>query len=569
MLDLGSKRGGGGIGLTDKERTRHVHVVGATGSGKSKFLEHMIRQDIGRRRGLCLIDPKGSLADDVEAWCASRGLGRTRRIHLVKPGEGGWTAGFNPLRLDRGEVPNVRVDATVAACAQVWGGEDLNETPRLKKILRALFFALAVRHLTLAEAPYLLRAGDPDGTRRMLTTGLPDSVFQFIWDDLNTLSRREFSEYAESTVSRIAQFLTSPSVRLMLGQRSSAIDFRQVMDEGDIVIVNLGLRGGFSREDARVVGALVINDLFLTALGRDEATARRHPFTLYVDEAHDFLSGDVEGLLDRTRSLGLHAVLAHQRLGQLTSRGDNIYSAVMGSTRTKIVFGGLQDDDAAVMARELMRDEIDLQEAKPILDRRVVVGDEPWWSESETWSDTTSESRTTTDTSGLSETNTTGKSSSEQYGSDSDSEPSGSSVGESGSSATSTQQSYSESNASSRSRTEGGSRSEGLRAVWDTAHVPYSLEEQLHRAQVKLRTLPDRFAIVKRSGKHSVRLKTRDVPDALCGAAMVKRFREAAYLKSPYVSTIVVAEAEVAARQALLNVKPKRGPDDEPSFWAE
>ena len=466
-------------------------------------------------------------------------------------------------------MPNVRVDATVAACAQVWGGEDLNETPRLKKILRALFFALAVRDLTLAEAPYLLRAGDPDGTRRALTAGLPDSVFQFIWDDLNALTRREFSEYAESTVSRIAQFLTSPSVRLMLGQRSSAIDFRKVMDEGDIVIVNLGLRGGFSREDARVVGALVINDLFLTALGRDEATARRHPFTLYVDEAHDFLSGDVEGLLDRTRSLGLHAVLAHQRLGQLTSRGENIYSAVMGSTRTKVVFGGLQDDDAAVMARELMRDEIDLQEAKPILDRRVVVGDEPWWFETESWSDTRGETSTTTETTGMSETNTTGESSSEQYVGDSNTEQSGSSVGQSTSDALSTHQSHSTSDSTSHSRTEGGSRHEGLRAVWDTAHVPYSLEEQLHRAQVKLRTLPDRFAIVKRSGKHSVRLKTRDVPDALCGPAMLKRFRETANLQSPYVATVAVAEAEVAMRQALLDVKPKGGSDGEQSFWNE
>ena len=561
MLDFGTTRRGA-VCLTDRERTRHVHVVGATGSGKSKFLEHLIRQDINARRGLCLIDPKGSLAGDIEAWCASRGLGRTRRIHVVRPGEGGWTAGFNPLRLDRGEMPNVRVDATVAACAQVWGGEDLNQTPRLKKVLRAVFFALAVRDLTLAEAPFLLRAADPDGMRRTLTAGLPDSVFQFIWDDLNALSRREFSEYAESTVSRLAQFLASPSVRLMVGQRSSAIDFRRVMDEGDIVIVDLGLRGGFSREDGRVVGALIINDLFLTALSRDEATAKRRPFALYVDEAHDFLTGDVEALLDRTRSLGLHAVLAHQRLGQLTSRGENIYSAVMGSTRTKIVFGGLSDDDAGVMARELMRDEFDLHQANPMLDRRVVVGEEPWWYGATNWSEAENESHTSTATVGASETESAGSTLSEHY--DHDDEATGWNEGENSASASSTHESYSESDGFSRSRTQGGGTHEGVRHQWGVAQTPYKLDELIHFGQVMLRSLPDRMAVVKRAGRHTVRMRTREVPAPLCGAATLARFREQAHERSPYAATVAVAEAEIATRRALLDARSERGVQ---SFW--
>ena len=139
------------ISLTDEERSRHVHIVGASGTGKSKLMESIIRQDILARRGLCLIDPHGALVDEIVAWCASRRLDHHRRIHVVEASDPGWCVGFNPLQLDGATAPSVRVDAMVAACSQVWGGEDMNGTPRLKKTLRAVFYALATRNLTLVE----------------------------------------------------------------------------------------------------------------------------------------------------------------------------------------------------------------------------------------------------------------------------------------------------------------------------------------------------------------------------------------------------------------------------------
>jgi hypothetical protein len=131
----------------------------------------------------------------------------------------------------------------------------------------------------------------------------------------------------------------------------------------------------------------------------------------------------------------------------------------------------------------------------------------------------------------------------------------------------STHDSYSMSESNSWSRSEGGSRQLGLRAVWDTARSPYSLDEHFHLAQVKLRTLPDRFAIVKRSGKRSARIKTRDVPTALCAAAMLKRFRDTAYHHSPYVASVAVAEAEMTRRQANLGMASKEPADV--NFWTE
>jgi hypothetical protein len=122
-VTLGKSRRGE-VRLTDEERSWHIQILGGSGRGKSFLLESMIRQDILAGRGLCLIDPHGTLADQVVEWCASRRLDEFRRVHVIDAADLAWSASFNPLRLDGVSDPSVRVDYMVAACAQVWGGED-------------------------------------------------------------------------------------------------------------------------------------------------------------------------------------------------------------------------------------------------------------------------------------------------------------------------------------------------------------------------------------------------------------------------------------------------------------
>jgi hypothetical protein len=568
---VGTTSTGVQVALTDRERARHVHVLGAIGTGKSKLLESMIRQDIASGRGLCLIDPHGTLADDIEQWCAMRGLGRVRHVHIIRPGDPQFVPGFNPLRTVPGEAVSVRVDAMVNACAQAWGVRDMSETPRLEKILRALFFALAVRGLTLAEGPALLRAHDPEGVRRLLTSGLPDPVFQVLWDELNGMSRRDFAEHVESTYTRLTKLLAAPSMRLMVGQREHAIDFRAVMDRGEVVLVNLGARSAFSYENGRVLGTLLINDLFLTALGRDQVIAKRRPFTLYVDEAYDFLSGDIERILDQTRKFGLHAVLAHQRIGQLRERGEGIYNAVMGGTQTKIVFGGLSDDDAGIMAREIMRGDVNLETPKSMT-APVVVGEVPVWLASEAESESSSHGRSLTESASTTEGAGWSDSTSISYrvidGVEADEEVWGSQEAASVTTSTTTGQSVTESASTSQSQTRG--RAQTLRAVRELRPTHYlTLEESFHLAQLALRDLPDRAAIVKRRGKHTVRVITPEVRPALRSAAIMARFRERVTAGSPYVVPVAHALAEIEARRPALLLPAPEAPQSDAQFWSE
>jgi len=55
-------------GIDAKFRSTHFYAVGASGSGKSKFLESLAIQDIIQDEGFGVIDPHGDLVEDIKGW---------------------------------------------------------------------------------------------------------------------------------------------------------------------------------------------------------------------------------------------------------------------------------------------------------------------------------------------------------------------------------------------------------------------------------------------------------------------------------------------------------------------
>lgn len=569
---LGTTSRGQKLRLTDEERSRHLHLVGASGTGKSKLLESMIRQDILKGRGLCLIDPHGTLADAVAEWCAALNIDKRRRVHLIDPKDGNWSAGFNPLRSDTGIDLDARVNTMVETCAEVWGGEDINQTPLLATCLQLVFHALAANDLTLVEALELTSSSDQHLIRQRLTGNLANHVYGEYWRDFSTLSKRDFEERFSSTRRRLLRFLGAPVVRRIVGQRNATVNFREIMDQGDIVIVNLAARGALSEESARLLGAMLTSELRLTAMTRDPVTARRAPFSLYIDECYDYLTGDVEKMLDQTRKFGLHLVLAHQRLAQLRRRSEEIYNGVMTGGQTKIVFGGMDDDDAEIMAKYVYRSSFNLERPKHILDKPVVVDEVPYWLDSE--SRATSESSTRGGGESQSWNSATGSSASSSFNFSADD---GSVVGMGSSEGLTTGETAGAGTSSSWADTTGSSHTRGrsqtlkpVRQMMPTA--VHSLDEELHFAIVNLRELPNQAAIVKRRGHPPVHIRTDTVKPPVAWSGATDDFIDRSRESSPYITSAETADVEILTRfRALRGAGPSDdvGLAEPDSFWSE
>lgn len=381
------------VWLSERDRSTHMQIVGATGAGKSKMMEWMIREDILSRRGICLIDPHASLYHDLLKWMSWKRL--DRKVILFDPGEEGWVFSFNPLH-KTGVDLSFQMDSMVRACAKVWGDADLDQTPLLKRCLRDIFYVLAEKDLTLVEALHLINETD-SVIRQSLTEDISDEYTRTQWQSFNRMKPREFRDMFASTQNRLIEFLGSERMRRIFGQKSNTVDFRRIMDEGYIVLVNLSWGRSISPQNARMLGTLLINDLFTAARGRPEGS---RPFYLYIDEFSEFANEDTAQILDQCRKWGLHLVMAHQHLNQLKGVSEKLYYSVLTNAKTKLVFGGLTPEDAEILAKQIFMGEFNINEIKHELKSRKVMDYRLEWltvlshshSEGTSWSETSGES---------------------------------------------------------------------------------------------------------------------------------------------------------------------------------
>ena len=265
------------------------------------------------------------------------------------------------------------VAAIFRAIAQAWRENDPEKRPRLRRCLESTLVPLVERKLTLLETEQVLdMSEDGKNIREAFARETYNPAVAVMWRQFNAMRDGDFMEKFESTVNRLFEVWKAPPIRNIIGQNKRNINFLKLMNEGWIVLVNLNGARRLSDDNARMIGALLVNDLFLAARCRDETTGKQHPFHVYIDECAEYINEDVQ-ILTEGRKFGLHLTLAHQDLAQLREEGDRVYSAVMGAARTKVVFSVQHPDDAEVVADLIFNGEYDLEEPKRSLDKPFVV----------------------------------------------------------------------------------------------------------------------------------------------------------------------------------------------------
>lgn len=349
--------------LAHDVRKTHMHVIGSTGTGKSKFLEWMIREDIKKGHGLCLIDPHGSLYENIIKWCAYHNI-KDRDIILINPSRGDHVIGFNPFNRFAEDV-SVQVDYMITATIRAWDMEGTDETPTLERWLRCIYQTLVEKSVSLLAAEFLIDHYEAT-VREYLTSNLSNRLITSEWKRIDTARQRQFDDEIISTKNRLMRFLCSNQVCRFMGLSNFNIDLREAMDEGKVILVNLAESDHLSHYNAKLFGALLINEFCQQAKRRkdDEYGNPPRPFYLYMDEFQNFIGLDVATGLDELRKFGLHFILAHQRLGQVGGKDSDIIDAILHNTKIRAVFGGLRREDAILMVEEMFVNQLDLKQVK-------------------------------------------------------------------------------------------------------------------------------------------------------------------------------------------------------------
>lgn len=323
------------FGIKREDRRYHIYIIGKTGMGKSTLLLNMILSDIFSGEGVGLIDPHGDLAEMILDYIPDS---RIEDTIYFNPSDREYPIPLNILHEKDPSRRHLLVSAIISIFKRMW--RDF-WGPRLEHLLRNTVLALLdyPDHPTLLDVCRML--SDPNFRERVIRE-VKDPLVKAFW-------RREFSGYhirlrSEALApiqNKIGQFLTTPLVRNIVAQKK-AIDLREAMDEGKILICNLS-KGRIGEENSSFLGSLVAMKLQLSSMERvDLPEERRRDFFLYVDEFQNFISADVfPDVLSEARKYRLCLTIAHQYISQLDR---SLIEAIFGNVGTIISFRvGVED----------------------------------------------------------------------------------------------------------------------------------------------------------------------------------------------------------------------------------
>ena len=500
--------------ISREDRNRHMYVVGASGTGKSYFLQSLIQQDIAGGEGCCVIDPHGELYDNLVAYCANK-KDLHKRVVLFNPSDfDSYVVGFNPLaKLNPYEDVNVKADKFVEIVKRVMMQDD-NQQPMIESTLRNCLIPLIQGGHTLLEIERFFDFSQKKQIVELAQQSGRSSILTF-WNNYIKMNVREKEFRISGVQRRIEKFVETQAVRLSIGQVQRNLDMKDIVENRKILLVNLSTAGDLiSRENAHLLGTMLVNNFLSYGFNRDIRTAKKRPFYLYMDEFQDFITSDIKKVLTGGRKFGIHLIMANQELSQIMD--ETIRDAVQAA-RVQVAFGGTSPLTADMMARNFGGHH-DLLETK--------------YTETRPYFEPVLEKRATRS---ISSTEGSG-------GAHSNSESAGSGTRQGESSnlandyATISTQSMQQTN-SGKTNTASYQRSQSIaqNEQWVTDHIErameiphhYSLQEQHYRLCAKIMTQAQRQALIQ-VGKENLhfQIRTLDVTTSSVSTSEKKEFKK-------------------------------------------
>ncbi len=331
------------IGLED--RRRHVYIIGKTGVGKSVLLHDMAIQDIKAGNGVCVIDPHGDLIDDIIKYIPPE---RAEDVIYFDPSDVERPMGLNLLEAKTEDQKHFITTSIINLMYKLYDPQRTGIIgPRFEHAVRnAMLTVMSEKGSTFVEVVRVLT--DPKYVQELLPKVADPIVRRYWTDQIAQTSDFHKSEVLDYIVSKFGRFITNKTMRNIIGQSDSAFDFRRVMDEGKILLINLS-KGKLGEENSSFLGLVLIPKILIAAMSRQEIPEdKRRDFFLYVDEFQNFATPDFATILSEARKYHLNLTVANQFIGQMD---DEVKNAVFGNVGSLISFR-VGVTDASYMQRE-------------------------------------------------------------------------------------------------------------------------------------------------------------------------------------------------------------------------
>lgn len=324
---LGSNEHAGAVSevtCSVQDRVRHMHIIGATGTGKSTLLANLIAQDIEQKFSAVVFDPHGDLVTDIIAQTRKEYLDR---IVLIDPSDAEYSVGLNILEAHSEAERELLSSDLVAAFRRhstSWGDQMSTVLGNAIEVLLASTIGGTIHDLRR----FLI---EKDVRQHYLST-IDDPSLLYYWNREFQLSK---GSAVGSIVGRLETFLRPRSIRNMLSQRKG-IDISRLLDDNKIILCKLS-QGLLGKENSFLLSSLLLSHIHQAILRRQQSS-RRTPAFLYLDEFQNFIVPSVKEMLTGVRKYNVGLTLSHQNLNQVSAADSELLSTVLTNTAIRISF---------------------------------------------------------------------------------------------------------------------------------------------------------------------------------------------------------------------------------------
>lgn len=319
------------FGIKRRDRTRHMYVIGKTGMGKSTLLENMAIQDIRNGEGMAFIDPHGSTAERIMEYIPEH---RIKDVLYFAPFDMENPIAFNVMEDVGYDKRHLVVSGLMSAFKKLWVDA---WSARMEYILsNTLLALLEYEGATLLDVNTMYTN---KVFRKKVVDNVKDPVVKQFWtEEFANFTDRFAAEATPAIQNKVGQFTSNPLIRNIIGQAKSSFDFRQMMDEKKIVIINLS-KGRVGEVNAALLGSMLVTKIYLAAMSRADVPAtvlaELPNFYFYVDEFQNFANESFADILSEARKYKLNLLIAHQYVEQME---EEVRNAVFGNVGTTVAF---------------------------------------------------------------------------------------------------------------------------------------------------------------------------------------------------------------------------------------
>ncbi|OGI88183.1 hypothetical protein A2995_00290 [Candidatus Nomurabacteria bacterium RIFCSPLOWO2_01_FULL_33_24] len=326
-----------------EDRVRHFYTIGQTGTGKTTFLKNMIIQDIKNGDGVCFIDPHGSDVQDILAQIPKE---RIDEVIYFDPSYVDRPMGLNMLEYDYNfpQQKSFVVDELFGIFQKLYGANPESMGPMFEQYFRNATMLVIDDPESGSTLLDISRVLSDEKFRAFKLSRCKNPVVIQFWREIAGKAGGEASlaNIVPYIVSKFDVFLANEIMRPIIAQQKSTFNFRQVMDEKKILLVNLS-KGKLGDINANLIGLVLVGKILMAALSRVDLVGQEeiNDFYLYIDEFQNITTNSIATILSEARKYRLSLNIAHQFIAQLDEK---IKNAVFGNVGSMAVFRTGYDD---------------------------------------------------------------------------------------------------------------------------------------------------------------------------------------------------------------------------------